>query len=1168
MQTTERSDETTGTSGSEGFPIVGVGASAGGLEAFQELLSTMRPTHEFALLLVQHLDPDRDSLLKELLGKRAQVPVDTITDGMVVEKGRVYLIPPASGLSLEGYTLRLTDFDQPRGVRRPIDRFFESLAEQHGSNCVGVVLSGTGSDGAAGLRAIKQAGGLVLVQDPKQAKYDSMPTSAIEVGGCDLVLPSADIVGVVDEYFSHHTTLESEMGRDEEFIARVAKHLFYRTGHDFSHYKIATFERRVARRMSVLSLTRPTEYLQRLISDEEEATRLFKDMLINVTEFFRDRSAFETLASEAIQSILRDKGRDEEVRIWVPGCSTGQEAYTIGMLCLNELARTDGKPNINIFASDIDEDALQVARDGIYPVTIADEMPPDALERHFKATNDGYEVGKDLRDIVRFSRHSFIKDPPFSKLDLISCRNVLIYFDKWLQGEIMPVFHYALKPGGYLFLGPSENLGGFESHFDEVHASHKLFKRMEGPSKPLHMPLPGGRSQAKSSSAREGDALRKPAEEKADHFWNAIRDHHTPAFAAIDRNRSVSYTSGKIGRFIEWQPGVPKYDLIELAKEPLGGPLRQLLLGHGGAVGSVSYVDWNGEIDGEAMRLQLTVRSIDERVRLVIFEDRFEHQRADDNSVVEGATVVIDDTYVRSLEDDLESAQQTIRTTVEELETSNEELKSSNEEMMSMNEELQSANEELTTINDELQSKLRELDLAYADLDNFMTTAGVATIFLDTDLKVRSFTPEMKRYLRVVEQDKGRIISHIAGDLDMERLAALSQTVLDTGEGANDEQSTRDGNAEVQVAILPYQLEDKTVAGVVMTCVPVTELRRYARDLEVLQVESKRHLDEIEQLYKVSPQAMGLMGADMTYLRVNSGLAEINGISMEDHVGKTIYDLVPDLTDQVVEPVREVFRTGKPILAHQVTGETAADPGVERNWEVDWYPIHDGKQVSAVGVSVRDVTKYKEMEKELRRVMQELQHRVKNMLSNVVALINRAHQEEGEPKEILTTLVDRIHALGKTHNLLTLKNFSSVSFAQMLQTELVDVYGPDRINLRGPDLSIGAKSAVALGMAFHELATNAAKYGALSSPGGTLSINWSRIDEGDGEMLYVKWQELGGPPAPEPSRKGFGSRLINSTVAQSLQGTVNNTYDPAGFSAILTIPMAILDQHGDFNVEI
>ncbi len=1146
---------------SKGFPVVGVGASAGGLEAFQSLLSVMTPRHAFALVMVQHLDPDHESLLQELLSKNARVPVRAIEDGMIIEEGAVHIIPPGASLTVEGYTLRLADFDQPRGLRRSIDSFFDSLADQHGANCVGVILSGTGSDGANGMRTIKNAGGLCLVQDPRQSAYDGMPRSAIDNGGSDLVLPSEDIINVISEFFDRHDNVGDALKNDHDFKQRVAKHLLYRTGHDFSNYKAATMERRIARRMSVLGITRTNEYLQKLISDENEGTRLFQDILINVTSFFRDRSAFDTLCEHVIRPMLADKGADAEIRIWVPGCATGEEAYSIAILCLQETDRLDTRPRISIFATDIDEDALKTGREGLYPDHIADDVPQELLERYFTPSAAGYEVNQSLRDIVRFSRHSFIKDPPFLRLDLITCRNMIIYFDKWLQDRVMPIFHYALKPDAFLFLGTSENLGVVEGHFTPVSKSQKIYRRDDAVSRPLTMPVLSGATRT-LSPGRRTERLRDSAPPAAEEYYRqVVLEHHAPAFAVIDANRTLCYTSGRIGRYLELGQGVPRLDIIDLARGNLRALLRRLLATARDKPDETHRIEWQGEVDDEEMGLVLYARPLRESRRMIVFDEQSTRPAEDSKPlmVFDGKTS-LDDVYVRTLEDELEEAQQTVRTTVEELETSNEELKSSNEEIMSMNEEMQSANEELTTVNDELRTKVLELDAALSDLRNFIHSTNIATLFLDDDLNIRTFSPEARKFFRLVEKDRGRHLNDIAGDLPMADVIDVCNTVLASGERREREMRTISGEADLKVSVNPYFTADEQQRGLVIVLIPVTELRQYARDLEEVSVVANRHLNEIEELYRVSPQPMALIAPDLTYMRANEELAVINGKPLSGHIGKTLYEIVPRLSDQVIAPVQEVFRTGKPILNQSVKGYTAADPDNERRWEVDWYPIREGDEVTAVGLSVRDVTKFHELEMELRRVMRELQHRVKNMLANVIALINRARREKGDHEIILDTLVKRINALALTHNLLTDQNWHSVLLEDLLHPELIDVYGADRITLRGPSIQLSAKATVAFGMTIHELATNAAKYGALASPEGKLDVNWSRTDEGDGEMLIIHWRESGGEATKLPDVAGFGTKLIDSTIRSSLLGTIEKNYDSKGFHAIIRVPMAGLQR--------
>ena len=632
--------------------VVGVGASAGGLEAFQELIAALKPRGERAYVLVQHLDPDHESLLPELLARRAKVPIIAIRDGMTVEPGKVYLIPPGASLTIRQRILHLTSFDAPRGQRRPIDVFFESLAADLGSRAACIILSGTGSDGSAGARAVKEAGGLVFVQDPRQAKYDGMPKSAIATNAVDLILPVGDMVGVLDDYFSRRSGIEPKIETDADFIERVAKHIRYRTGHDFSHYKKSTLMRRLARRISVLGVNSPHEYLQRLIHDQAEASRLFRDVLINVTSFFRDPEAFETLRNDVLPKLVHGRGRGDEIRIWVPGCSTGQEAYSIAMALEEELSRGDARPKVSIFATDIDQDAIQIAREAVYPSTIASEVPNDLLDRYFTSSPSGYRVTAAVRESVRISHHSVIKDPPFSKLDLISCRNLLIYFENDLQDQTLKVFHYALKPGGYLFLGPSENLGALVSQFDPVNPADRIFARADGPSHPLNLPLIGQMAPSTGASA----ALRQltPADSLND-YDRSVLMRHTPPFVVVNEAQDVVYSSGRTGPLLELPAGRTQFSLLGMAKQTLRSPLRGLLASAPRETGRIIHREFNGAIDEQQLRLLLSVERMQDGNLLVVFQDRFDpgDMLADPN-VVMTPERQHDESYVRDLEQELE----------------------------------------------------------------------------------------------------------------------------------------------------------------------------------------------------------------------------------------------------------------------------------------------------------------------------------------------------------------------------------------------------------------------------------------------------------------------------------------------------------------------------------
>jgi len=1129
--------------------VIGVGASAGGLEAFQTLLSHLPERHDLALVLVQHLDPDHESLLPELLSKRTRTPVHSVTDGMPVAPGNIYLIPPGASLTMEGTRLRLQDFDSPRGLRRPIDKFLVSLAAAAGPNAVGIILSGTGSDGSVGVRAIKEAGGLVFVQDPKQAKYDGMPRSALATGAVDLVLPSSEMVDVVNDYHDRRSGLEPSIRNDAELIERVAKHVRYRTGHDFSHYKEGTFLRRLAVRMSVLGIDRPRDYLKELIDNKAEAGRLFRDLLINVTAFFRDREAFEALRENVVPKIVQARAEEDEIRVWVPGCSTGQEAYSIAILFAEEMGRVDAGQRVAVFGTDIDDEALRDARRGVYPNSIAEDVPAEYLERYFRPTAGGYEVAPALRDIVRFSNQSIIKDPPFSKLDLVSCRNVTIYFDQVLQDLAIRVFHYALREGGALFIGPSENPPVLQRYFADYVPGARIFQRRAGPARPLNLPNVG---MPTLTTATPPEAAGAEAQSRV--YEQALLARHAPPHIVLNLSNEVVYASDGAARYLSVKPGATRTGLLHLIRPELEGVARRLV-NLQPERGQRSEREFQGALDGREQRIVLSLERLEDDTTLLVLKDYLDlrddrpgHGDADDGGINE---------YVRDLEEQLDGARQTIRTTVEELETSNEELKSSNEEMMSMNEELQSANEELSTINEELQNKVSELNEVNSDLSNFIRSTRIPTVFLDADLRLRSFTPEAQRYFRFVDLDRGRRIDDIGADIAMVALVEMCQATLDSGRASETEIETLSGGVQLVLRVLPYRTDGHGVAGVVLTLIDVTELRSYARELEHQRAETQKNLAEIEELYRVTPQAMALVDREMRFLRVNRRMAELDGVEIEAHQGRSVGDVIPQLAEAMAENHARVLATGKPVLDCRIAGHTEAAPEGARVWEVDWYPILEGAEVRAVGVNLRDVTRQAEMSRELQRVMKELQHRVKNMLSNVLALVNRARREARSDTVVFETLAKRIEALANTHKLLTTANWGAARLRDILEPELTAVYGADRVQLRGPDMLLNARATLAIGMAVHELATNAAKYGAFSTPSGRVALSWSRLDEGAGERVRLDWREEGGPPAAPPGAEGFGSQLIASTIRGGLEGEVEMDWTAAGLRCRLEFDYAI-----------
>ncbi len=1138
--------------------IIGIGASAGGLEALQDFLANLPDSHNYAIVIVQHLDPDHDSLLSSLLAKRTNTPVHTAVEGSMVEPGNIYLIAPGDSLTVADGVLHTEDFAKPRGRRRPIDQFFESLADNSGSNAVAVVLSGTGSDGSNGIRAIKEQGGLVFVQDPEQAKYDGMPRSAIETGAHDLVLPVGEMVEVLNDYFNHLGGLQPDHLTDAQFIERAMKHVRYRTGHDFKNYKPATLLRRIAVRMSVLGITQPNDYLKRLIESPSEVNRLFRDILINVTSFFRDPATFELLAEKVIPEILQEDEPDREVRIWVPGCSTGQEAYTIAMLFADAIERLDLVRKVSIFGTDIDDDALRVARQGVYPNSAADEVPENLLHKYFNWRPDGYEVTSNLRDMVRFSNQSIIKDPPFSRLDLVTCRNVLIYFDNDLQDVSMRVFQYGLRERGYLLLGSSESPGLVDDFFDEISQKHRLYRRRPGQAArlDLHTSSRGGSSRA----SLEPKAPSQTLDPYAEHLLNDF----APPYVVLSHTGELLFASEGAAKYLQMKSGRPQLEIVKLMRPELSTAVRRLLNRKLGSNDTIAQ-DFQGELGSETVRIRLSRKMLPDEQQLLVFQDQLMPIPLDST---EAAIAIVSPPteYIQELEVELDEARQTIRTTVEELETSNEELKSSNEEMMSMNEELRSANEELTTTNDELNNKIAEVREINGDLENLISSTQIATVFLDSDLNLRSFTPEAQKMFRFVSNDKGRRIDDIGTDLDIRQLMDDCCKVSEKGRPVETEYATLGSDRVYRARIVPYLEEDELTGGIVFTLVDITEIRGLAVEADRQTRLAQAHFAEIQELYDISPQAMALVSEDMTYTRANKQLATMNGLDVADIVGKQVTQVIPVMGAQIAPVIKTVLETGQKVESLRAIGHTLSDPADERVWEADFYPVLAGTDIKGVGVNVRDITEHARMSFELRRMMQELQHRVKNMLANVLALVSRASRDATEEKEVFVALSKRIQALAQTHKLLTQSNWSSAKLHELLVPELVDVYGDDRVKLKGPQIEVNARAALSLGMAIHELATNAAKYGCFSVPEGNVSLNWIRQDDGERNDFIFTWRETGGPAPKKTAKDGFGSQLIRSTIEGSLNGIVSFERKKTGLVCIMQIPANVLIEIPDDTI--
>ncbi|MFN0107204.1 MAG: chemotaxis protein CheB [Bryobacteraceae bacterium] len=876
------------------FPVVGIGASAGGLAAFEAFFSAMPEDRnpDMAFVLVQHLAPDHKSILTELVKRYTRMQVFEATDGMAVHANCAYIIPPNRDMAYLRGTLHLMEPTAPRGHRLPVDFLFRSLAQDQHERAICIVLSGTGSDGTSGLRAIKGAGGMAMAQDPLTTDYDGMPRGAIATGLVDYVLPPAEMPARLIA-FAKHRFSGTPAGAVEEpvppsleaVLAKVFLILRAQTGHDFSGYKQNTIWRRIQRRMAVHHVEQASEYLEFLQQTPAEADALFRDFLIGVTSFFREMDAFHTLETLALPQIFAGKAAGASIRVWVPGCSSGEEAYSIAMLLQEQMELVQKNFQLQVFATDIDASAIEAARSGIYPASIAADITPGRLARHFIPTPDGhsYRVTKTIRDILIFSEQDVTRDPPFSRLDLVSCRNLLIYLGTDLQKKLIPLFHYALNPGGFLALGSSESVGEFTDLFGVADRKAKLFQRLAytyGPRHPAvkrYRPRLDHEDSSQRPAGRTARESRPPLRELME---RALLQQYAPASALVSQSGEIFYLLGRTGLYLEPVQGEASMNILKMAREGLRQVLTRALHTASSRKESIRLPGVRVKTNGDYTAIDLEVRpltsgsdgSLGKGLFLILFEDApaaalpVAEERAKEagDGLEAGAAA-----RIAALQQELRHKEEYLQSTIEEMETSSEELRSSHEEMQSVNEELQSANEELetskeelqsvneelATVNAELQQRVSELSRANDDMNNLLAGTGIGTIFVDHQLRIQRFTPAVTQVMNLIQSDIGRPVGHIVPNLEgYTTLVDDIVSVLESLHPKEVEVRTRTG-AWYLLRIRPYRTLENVIEGAVIAFFDISEMRRI-RDARRLS-ESK-----IQQMAASLPQLVWTLSPD------------------------------------------------------------------------------------------------------------------------------------------------------------------------------------------------------------------------------------------------------------------------------------------------------------------
>ena len=829
-------------------PVVGIGCSAGGLDALEKFFSHTPADTGMAYVVVQHLAPAYVSALPELLQRATSMTVVEAGDGVGIKANCVYVIPPNKDLSLLHGILHLLDPIEPRGRRLPIDFFLRTLAEDRQEKAIGIILSGMGSDGMFGLRAIKEKAGLTLVQEPASASADSMPRSAIDAGLADIVALPEELSARIAAYLKHPAQgLLTESAGEivlQSDLDKIVVLLRDRTGTDFSLYKANTLVRRIERRIALHQISNLAQYVRYLRENPQEIDLLFKELLIGVTNFFRDPEVWNYLRDEAIPALLAKQSAGKTLRAWVPACSSGEEAYSLAIVFKEALesAQRSERFELLIYATDLDPEAIEKARQGFYPSNIAADVLPERLARYFVEETNGYRIRKEIRETVVFARQDIIADPPFTKLDVLCCRNLLIYFRPQLQRKIMPLFHYALNRDGLLLLGTAETVGSFNHLFAPINDKAKLFRRLDQPRSVTAVEFPGKTARGISAAAEAPPAAH--ADNIGQLTDSLIQQNYAPAAVLVNSDGDILYISGRTGKYLEPAAGKVNMNLYAMAREGLREALTGII--HKALRESVP-IHLDGlrvDTDGGTQIVNVTVQAIEKpdalhgRV-LIVFKDVATPptSRRSHKTVASDAHAVLLQELQQTREA-LHVTHEEMQTSVEELKSSNEELQSTNEELQSTNEELttskeemQSLNEELQTVNAELQSKVEDLTWVQNDMANLLNSTEIATVFLDNEMKVRRFTSHATNLFKLIPGDVGRPLSHVVTDLDYPRLKDDAQEVLRTLAFQEKQIGTHDGRW-YRVRIMPYRTQDNVIDGVVITFTDISEIIKLHEELD------------------------------------------------------------------------------------------------------------------------------------------------------------------------------------------------------------------------------------------------------------------------------------------------------------------------------------------------
>ncbi|MCX6320336.1 MAG: PAS domain-containing protein [Bacteroidia bacterium] len=912
LKLTVSSKEKTSDSDNGPFPIVGIGASAGGLEALEQFLSNVPENSGMAYVVIQHLDPTQKGMLPELLQRITKMKVFQVKDRMAVKVNSVYVIPPNTSMSILKGVLHLFKPVEARGLRLPIDFFLCSLADDRHERSIGLILSGMGSDGSIGIGAIKEKKGIVMVQDPATAKFDSMPRNAIDSVVVDIVAPANELPAKLIGFLKHIPIIRSDQDidiKDKSALEKIIILLQTYTGNDFSLYKKNTVYRRIERRMGVHKIDKISSYVHFLQENPKEANILFKELMIGVTSFFRDTLVWEKLKETVIPDIIANQQEGSILRAWVPGCSTGEEAYSLAIVFKEALEKIKphGNRSLQIFATDLDNESIEIARKGIFPANISANVSPDRLNRFFKATEEGYRVNTEIREKVVFAQHNIIMHAPFTKIDILSCRNLLIYMDTELQKKLIGLFYYSINPEGIILLGSSETLGTQSHLFTPVDSKLKIFKRSVASQIPELLDFPSSFSRTKPVNI-EKQILAGSTQNIQTLADQLLLQHFSPVGVLVNENGDIIYISGRTGKYLEPAVGKANMNIFAMLREGLRNEfpvafrkaimkkesvvLRNIKVGTDGSTHTlnvnIQWIDKPEPLNGKVMIIFTDVPDITNiklrakkgkkilaNIRQSELEKELQHAREEIQNTLE----------------EVQTSQEEQESTNEELQSTNEELQSTNEELTTSKEEMQSLNEELQTVNAELQSKVDDFSRVNNDMKNLLNSTDIATLFLDKELNIRRYTIQATKIFKLIKSDIGRPFTDLVSDLIYPELAADALEVLKTLVFIQKSIPTKDGQW-FSNRIMPYRTFDDRIDGLVITFFNISDLK---------QVEIKLH--ETEQINRLllnsSSDVIIKLSTDGKILEFNTEAEKFLGKKRVDAVNQNFIQMF------IPEPARK-----------------------------------------------------------------------------------------------------------------------------------------------------------------------------------------------------------------------------------------------------------------------